>query len=148
MVAKRQPGKAVKTVDVPLDAVSLAFLRQAGRDLYPDRRLTVEEVILDLIHSAIIDSFEKSQSISETTGRAVTFQTTTERDRAALESLGIDRAGGMSAAEIVAHRKALGLTQRELAARLKVDVITVSRWERGRTSIRPREAFNLRMMLG
>ena len=28
-------------------------------------------------------------------------------------------------------RKSLGLTQKEFAARLKVDVITVSRWERG-----------------
>ena len=28
-------------------------------------------------------------------------------------------------------RKTLGLTQKELAARVKVDAITVSRWERG-----------------
>jgi len=33
--------------------------------------------------------------------------------------------------EIVHLRKRLGLTQKGLAAQLKVDAITVSRWERG-----------------
>lgn len=33
--------------------------------------------------------------------------------------------------EIKALRKKLGLTQKELAARVRVDAITVSRWERG-----------------
>jgi len=32
---------------------------------------------------------------------------------------------------VIQVRKALGLTQKELAAKLKVDAITVSRWERG-----------------
>ena len=38
--------------------------------------------------------------------------------------------GGMDSKEIRDLRKSLGLTQKELAARLKVDAITVSRWER------------------
>ena len=33
--------------------------------------------------------------------------------------------------EILKLRKSLGLTQKELAARVKVDAITISRWERG-----------------
>ena len=33
--------------------------------------------------------------------------------------------------EIKTLRKRLGLTQKELAARVRVDAITVSRWERG-----------------
>ena len=37
----------------------------------------------------------------------------------------------MNKTEIKALRKRLGLTQKELAARVKVDAITVSRWERG-----------------
>jgi DNA-binding transcriptional regulator YiaG len=41
----------------------------------------------------------------------------------------------MSAAEIKRCRKALGLKQTELAERLGVHVITVSRWERGTTPI-------------
>jgi len=36
----------------------------------------------------------------------------------------------MEGKEILKLRKKLGLTQKELAARLKVDAITVSRWER------------------
>ncbi|MBA7593199.1 hypothetical protein ES703_00116 [subsurface metagenome] len=36
----------------------------------------------------------------------------------------------MDSTEIRELRKSLGLTQKELAARLKVDSITVSRWER------------------
>lgn len=34
-------------------------------------------------------------------------------------------------AEVRAARQRLGLTQAELAARLGVDVMTISRWERG-----------------
>jgi len=37
----------------------------------------------------------------------------------------------MTAQEIKALRKSLGLHQKEFANRLKVDTITVSRWERG-----------------
>lgn len=37
----------------------------------------------------------------------------------------------MEANEILKLRKGLGLTQKELAARLKLDAITISRWERG-----------------
>jgi len=37
----------------------------------------------------------------------------------------------MKAEQIIALRKHLGLTQKELAGRLKVDSITISRWERG-----------------
>jgi len=37
----------------------------------------------------------------------------------------------MESKEIKELRKKLGLTQKELAARMKVDAITVSRWERG-----------------
>ncbi len=37
----------------------------------------------------------------------------------------------MEAKEIKSIRRKLGLTQKELAAKLKVDAITVSRWERG-----------------
>ncbi len=37
----------------------------------------------------------------------------------------------MKAGEIKELRKRLGLTQKELAAKVKVDAITVSRWERG-----------------
>lgn len=37
----------------------------------------------------------------------------------------------MTAKQIQALRKKSGLTQKEFAARLKVDTITVSRWERG-----------------
>ena len=33
--------------------------------------------------------------------------------------------------EVKQLRKALGLTQKELAARIRVEAITVSRWERG-----------------
>jgi len=36
----------------------------------------------------------------------------------------------MDSKEIRELRKALGLTQKELAARVRVDAITVSRWER------------------
>jgi len=36
----------------------------------------------------------------------------------------------MDGKELKTFRKRLGLTQKELAARLKVDAITVSRWER------------------
>ena len=36
----------------------------------------------------------------------------------------------MEAKEIQKLRRKLGLTQKEFAARLKVDVITISRWER------------------
>ena len=36
----------------------------------------------------------------------------------------------MDSTEIKALRKKLRLTQKELAARVKVDAITVSRWER------------------
>ena len=37
----------------------------------------------------------------------------------------------MESKEVKNLRKKLGLTQKELAARMKVDAITVSRWERG-----------------
>jgi len=37
----------------------------------------------------------------------------------------------MDTKDIIALRSKLGLTQKELAGRLKVDVITISRWERG-----------------
>lgn len=37
----------------------------------------------------------------------------------------------MDSKEIRNLRKRLGLTQKELAARVRVDAITVSRWERG-----------------
>jgi len=37
---------------------------------------------------------------------------------------------GMDSTEVKKLRKSLGLTQKEMAARLKVDAITVSRWER------------------
>jgi len=37
----------------------------------------------------------------------------------------------MIAKEIKSLRKKLGLTQKEFAARVNVDAITVSRWERG-----------------
>ncbi len=37
----------------------------------------------------------------------------------------------MTKIEIRELREKLGLTQKEFAGRLKVDVITVSRWERG-----------------
>jgi len=36
----------------------------------------------------------------------------------------------MDSTEVKKLRKSLGLTQKELATRLKVDAITVSRWER------------------
>lgn len=36
----------------------------------------------------------------------------------------------MNSKEIKTLRESLGLTQKELAARVKVDAITVSRWER------------------
>jgi len=39
----------------------------------------------------------------------------------------------MTAKQIQALRKKLGLTQREFAFRLKVEQATVSRWERGMT---------------
>ena len=38
----------------------------------------------------------------------------------------------MESKEIKELRKKLGLTQKELAARMKVDAITVSRWELGK----------------
>ena len=38
---------------------------------------------------------------------------------------------GVDSKAIKELRKSLRLTQKEFAARLKVDVITVSRWERG-----------------
>lgn len=37
----------------------------------------------------------------------------------------------MSSSELKARREALGMTQARLARELEVDVITVSRWERG-----------------
>ena len=37
----------------------------------------------------------------------------------------------MNNKEIKSLREKLGLTQKELAARVRVDAITVSRWERG-----------------
>lgn len=43
----------------------------------------------------------------------------------------------MKANELVAWRKRWGLTQRQLAQALGVDVMTVSRWERGVRSIPP-----------
>jgi len=39
--------------------------------------------------------------------------------------------GIMNSKDISKLRKELKLTQKELAARVKVDAITVSRWERG-----------------
>jgi transcriptional regulator with XRE-family HTH domain len=41
----------------------------------------------------------------------------------------------MSHDELKRKRKALGMTQRELADLLKVDPMTVSRWERGQHHI-------------
>ena len=38
----------------------------------------------------------------------------------------------MNSNEIKELRKSLGLTQKELAARVRVDAITVSRWELGK----------------
>lgn len=43
----------------------------------------------------------------------------------------------MKADELLAWRKRRGLTQRQLARALGVDVMTVSRWERGVRSIPP-----------
>ena len=140
----KQP--ATKTVAVPLDAVALEFLEQAGRDLYPDRVLSVEEVILDLIQSAIIESGEGGEVVDAETGQPVKFPSEASRDRASLESVGLRMLTDMSAPEIKARRKELGLTQGQLSERLKVDVMTVSRWERGITKIRPREAFRIRTM--
>ncbi|HYO63966.1 MAG TPA: helix-turn-helix domain-containing protein [Pyrinomonadaceae bacterium] len=37
----------------------------------------------------------------------------------------------MSSSELKVRREALGMTQARLARELEVDVITVSRWERG-----------------
>ncbi len=37
----------------------------------------------------------------------------------------------MTGKEIKELRKKLGLTQTQLAARIKVDMLTISRWERG-----------------
>lgn len=39
--------------------------------------------------------------------------------------------GQMTAADLVARREALGLTQRQLAARFGVHYLTISKWERG-----------------
>lgn len=144
MGTKRQP--AAKTVTVPLDAVALEFLETAGRDLYPDRVLSAEEVILDLIQSAIIESGEGGEVVDAETGQPVKFPSEAARDRASLEAVGLRMLTDMSAPEIKARRKELGLTQGQMAERLKVDVMTVSRWERGITKIRPREAFRIRTM--
>lgn len=58
------------------------------------------------------------------------------KNNAKLLVYGVDRLGVswyyayMNSNEIKQLRKRLGLTQKELAARVKVDAITVSRWER------------------
>lgn len=43
----------------------------------------------------------------------------------------------MTADEVKERRQALGLTQKDLAAQLGVDVTTVARWERGEIKLNP-----------
>lgn len=45
--------------------------------------------------------------------------------------------------QLVSRRKQMDLTQAELAARLEVDVMTISRWERGERAIPPYLKFAL-----
>ena len=49
----------------------------------------------------------------------------------------------MNSNDIKELRKILGLTQKELAARLKFDFITVSRWELGKQRPSPQAQRNL-----
>ena len=52
-------------------------------------------------------------------------------DKCLDKRLGIVYYKNMNSKDIKELRKSLGLTQKELAGRVKVDAITVSRWERG-----------------
>lgn len=49
----------------------------------------------------------------------------------------------MNKKEIKQLRQSLGLTQKELAARVRVDAVTVSRWERGQQKPSPQATRQL-----
>jgi len=51
----------------------------------------------------------------------------------------------LTAADLKSYRERLGLTQAQLAARLGVDAMTVSRWERGAQGIRHAAALRLQL---
>ena len=53
---------------------------------------------------------------------------------------------GMTGAEVRRLRRRLKLTQSALAKRIGVDVMTVSRWERGVTRVTPPVATLLRLL--
>jgi DNA-binding transcriptional regulator YiaG len=131
------------TLWLPNDMVR--WLRKAAKDLPTNGRAEISDVVRTLIQNAIMDDFEKAEMVDAETGAKVKM-TEPERDRHVLRSIGLERVGSMSADELKGIRAALKLTQGELAEGLKVDVMTVSRWERGVVGIQPRQAFRIRRL--
>lgn len=58
-----------------------------------------------------------------------------------------DSLSDMTGAELYELRKAAGVSQKYMAARLGVDVMTVSRWERGIHGIRKRDEIAIKYVL-
>jgi DNA-binding transcriptional regulator YiaG len=132
------PGP-VAVLKLSIPELMAAFVRKVARD---DGQ-TVDAVVADIIHSAMLRSFEKVELHEAETGRKPDMSQDGQ-DRLVLARMGTDKR--LSPADVKKMRTDLSMSQRELATQLGVDVMTVSRWERGTVGVRPRHAFRLRMM--
>ena len=103
----------------------VAFLRKIARD---DGK-PVGAVVAEIVHGQMLASFEDAELREAETGRRPDL-TGEARDR--LVPSGIASEKALTADEVKRMRSELGLSQRNLANKLGVDVMTVSRWERGK----------------
>jgi DNA-binding transcriptional regulator YiaG len=136
------PQVNTEELTIRLPRLMVAFLKKSARDAGE----SVSDVVHDLVHDAMIHSFERAELVDRETDQP-SDSSEAHRDRTVLARLGLAKMGAMSAAELLEARRHLGLTQAALADALKVDVMSVSRWERGVVGIRPRHAFRVRALL-
>lgn len=59
----------------------------------------------------------------------------------------VEKSGRLSADEVLFLRKSIGMTSEELSTKLRVDRVTVSRWENGRMSINGLSDLRLRTIV-
>jgi len=98
------------------------------------------EVLREILDGLIIESLDSAQVESPSA------LTPKKRDAFVAESLALPEGAPMDASELKRIREALGLSQGALARRLDVDVMTISRKERGVGRIKASMAFKVRAL--
>jgi DNA-binding transcriptional regulator YiaG len=119
-----------------------SFLRRAAEDMAAARggRPDSSEVLREILQVQMMESLEQAHTVSD---RAMKPEV---RHDALAGALGIEDARPMSPEEFRKIRLGLRLTQEEMAARLRKDEMTVSRWERGVSRIKPTVALQSRAL--